>query len=251
VQPRDVLTRPGRSPDIVYRYGSYSDQLIDVHLPPRRLDSNARAPVVILLHGGFWRQEFDRTHTRPMAEALSAAGNVVATPEYRRTGGDGGYPITLDDVAAAVTAVNEVETIASGRADLADVTLVGHSAGGHLAMWVALQPGAPPIRKVVALAPVADLVDGYERDLDDGAVGVLMGGSPSDLPAAYAAANPAAMLPGSVAITVVHGVLDDSVPISMSRSLRGVQLVELPGVEHYALIDPVSPAFGAVRDALR
>jgi acetyl esterase/lipase len=251
VQPRDVLTRRGRSPDIVFRYGSHPEQLIDVHLPPRRLDSHLRSPVVILLHGGFWRQEFDRTHTRPMAEALSAAGYVVATPEYRRTGGDGGFPMTLDDVAAAVAAVSEVESIAPGRADLADVALLGHSAGGHLAMWVALRPGAPPVRKVVALAPVADLVVGCELGLDDGAVRALMGGSPADQPDAYAAANPAAMLPSGVAITVVHGLLDDRVPVSMSRALRGVELVELSGVEHFALIDPVSPAWGAVLDALR
>lgn len=246
-----MLSRPARRPDAVLRYGGHPEQLVDVHLPPQPLTGGPAASVVFLVHGGFWRQTFDRTHARPLAEALAAAGYVVASPEYRRTGGDGGYPQTLDDVAAALESLPVLESVAPGRADLDDVTLAGHSAGGHLVLWAALRPGAPRVRKVVALAPVADLVEGHHRRLGDGAVEALMGGSPEDLPEAYAAASPAGWLPGAVPVTVVHGGRDDRVPAEMSRALAGVELVELAGTEHFGLIDPLSPAYSAVLAALR
>ena len=85
----DVLTRRAARPDAVLRYGDHPDQVLDLHLPPT---TDAPAPVVLLLHGGFWRQTYDRTHTRPIAQALAAEGWAVVTPEYRRTGGDGGWP---------------------------------------------------------------------------------------------------------------------------------------------------------------
>ncbi|MPZ95369.1 MAG: alpha/beta fold hydrolase [Propionibacteriales bacterium] len=255
VNPRDVLDRPARKPDAVLTYGKHPDQLLDVHLPPRPVDGAAPAPVVVFLHGGFWRQAFDRTHTRPLAEALAAEGYVVVTPEFRRSGGDGGYPETFDDVAAALDAVPTIESVAPGRADLADVTLAGHSAGGHLAMWAALRPGGLSgglsVRRVVALAPVAALVSAYERGLDGDAVEALMGGSPAELPAAYAAADPSRMLPGAVPITVIHGDRDDRVPVEMSRALTGVSYVELDGMEHFGLIDPLSTAWPAVLAAIK
>jgi acetyl esterase/lipase len=252
VDPRDVLSRPARRPDAVFTYGSHPEQLIDVHLPPRRLGEVSRAPVVVLVHGGFWRQAFDRRHTRPMAEALSSSGYVVVTPEYRRSGGDGGWPMTFDDVAAALDRVPEVDAVAPRRADLDDVTLLGHSAGGHLAIWAGLRPAqtGAPVRRVVALAPVADLVEAYRRDLDDGAVAALMGGSPEELPDAYTAGDAARLLPGPVPVTVLHGELDDRVPVEMSRRLRGVELLELAGVEHFGLIDPLAPAWSAVLAAI-
>lgn len=251
MEAREVLTRPARRPDAVLTYGSSREQLVDIHLPPRAFDSDARAPVVVLLHGGFWRQAFDRTHIRPLAEALSARGYVVMTPEFRRTGGEGGFPQTFDDVAAAVTVVPEIETVAPGRADVDDVVLMGHSAGGQLAMWVSLQPIVHNARRVVALAPVADLVEGYRRGLGDNAVEALMGGSPEQRAEAYATSSPAQLLPGPIPITVLHGDLDTRVPVEMSRELTGVEYVELAGVEHFGLIDPLSPAWPAVLAALK
>lgn len=212
------------------------------------------APVVVVLHGGFWRQEFDRRHTRPMAQALAAEGYVVATPEYRRTGGDGGWPQTFDDVAAALTTLPLLADILPGRAQL-DVApkLIGHSAGGHLGMWAALRPRAHRVGKVVALAPVADLARAHAHALGEGAVAALMGGAPSELPEAYAAADPARWLPppaDAPPITVVHGDQDDRVPVDMSHALAGVDLVELRGIEHFGLIDPLSPAWPHVLAAV-
>lgn len=259
MDPREVMTRPAAGPDVVLRYGDHPEHLLDVHLPPARGDA---APVVVFVHGGFWRQRFDRTHTRPLAQALAGDGWAVVTPEYRRAGGDGGWPTTVEDVGAALRQVPRIDEVAPGRLDLTDVTLAGHSAGGHLAMWHALRPGARPgprsgesgprVRRTVALAPVADLHEAHARDLGDGAVAELMGGGPDELPEEYDAANPVRRLPADGAdVTVVHGDRDVQVPVDMSRGLPGVSYVELPGADHFALIDPLSAAWPHVRDALR
>jgi acetyl esterase/lipase len=245
--PREVLSRPAREPDRSFRYGPLPEQVIDVYLP----GSASAAPVVVLLHGGYWRQAFDRVHTRPLAEALAAEGFVVLTAEYRRVGGGGGWPATFDDVRAALSHVPEACSALSGRADPDDVRLLGHSAGGHLALWAALQPGSPVVRRVVALAPVADLYEAHRRGLGDGAVGELMGGEPEERAEEYRRADAARLLPATIPVTVLHGAEDDRVPVDLSRRLAVDELVELRGVEHFGLIDPLSPAWPHVLAAVR
>jgi acetyl esterase/lipase len=245
--PREVLTRSAREPDATLRYGALPEQLLDVYLP----EEPGPAPVVILLHGGYWRQAFDRTHTRPLAEALAGEGFVVVMPEYRRIGGGGGWPTTFDDVRAALAHVGEVAAGLPGRVASGDACLVGHSAGGHLALWAALQPGAPATRRIVALAPVADLYEAHRRRLGDGAVAELMGGGPDTRAEAYSQADAARLLPTTVPVTVVHGALDDRVPVDLSRMLTVGEYVELPDVEHFSLIDPLSSAWPTVLAAVR
>ncbi|MDP9444565.1 MAG: alpha/beta hydrolase [Actinomycetota bacterium] len=261
MDPEDVLTRPGPGPDAVVRYGDHPEHLLDVHLPVRRVDAgDAPAHVVVLLHGGFWRQRYDRTHTRPMAQGLAAAGYVVVTPEYRRSGGAGGWPRTFDDVATALQALPRVtEVVPGGTLAGRPPVLVGHSAGGHLALWAALRPGAPRVRRVVALAPVADLYQAHARRLGADAVTALMGGDPAELPDAYAAADAARLLrrpiPAAVSVIVLHGDRDRQVPLEMSRALAaaspGVDLIELAGAEHFGLIDPLSTVWPHVLAAIR
>jgi acetyl esterase/lipase len=255
MDPREILTRPALAPDVVVRYGPHPEHLVDVHLPAAGRDTSGPAPVAVLLHGGFWRQEFDRTHLRPMAEALAVRGYVVATPEFRRSGGDGGWPMTFRDVRAALGSMTScLDEAAPGRADPESVVVVGHSAGGHLAIWACLQPEAPRVGAVVALAPVADLYEAYRRGLGDGAVVALMGGGPDDHPEDYAAADAAHLLTArtddDVPVVVVHGSEDDRVPADMSRALRHVDYRELPGIEHFGLIDPRSRAWADVLDAI-
>jgi acetyl esterase/lipase len=262
-RPRDVLSRAADEPDAVVRYGDHADHLVDLHLPPK---DPATAPLLVLLHGGFWRQEWDRRHTRPMAVALRDRGWVVATPEFRRTGGDGGWPGTFDDVAAVRERLPTVLADATGRTVQGHtgddpVTLVGHSAGGQLAMWWALTAPDPlTVRRVVALAPVADLARAYADALDGDAVAALLGGGPDTHPDRYAAADPARVLrdrqrdrAGIVddpPIRVLHGAEDDRVPVAHSRDLPGIDLVELPDVGHFELIDPLSAAWPRVLAAL-
>jgi acetyl esterase/lipase len=251
----DVLSRASGLPDAVVRYADHPDGLVDLHLPgspPRGL--------VVLVHGGFWRAEWDRRHTRPMAEALRAQGYVVATPEYRRTGAAGaaagGWPATPHDVGDAVAALPGL--LAGLGVGLPDRTmLLGHSAGGHLVLWLASERLGLDVDVVVALAPVGDLLDAEARGLGGGAVSALLGGTSSEHPERYAAADPARRLtvpaPHQARVVVLHGTVDEHVPVANSdwaEAADGVTLRRLEGVDHFRLVDPDDPAWAEVLTAL-
>ena len=255
--PRDVLTRPAPAPDATVAYGDHPEQLADLRRPA---GTGPARPLVIVVHGGFWRAEYDRSHTGPMAAALAALGYPVAQVEYRRTGQpDGGWPHTLTDVLTGVAALPELAAaVMPDRVAPVPPILVGHSAGGQLALYVAAH--APTtVGGLLALAPVADLAEAYRLDLDAGAVAALLGGGPADVPDRYAAADPSALVPVRVRSVVVHGTLDRQVPVTMSRAWVAaaraagspVTLVELPECEHFGLIAPDSAAWPRVVDALR
>jgi acetyl esterase/lipase len=213
VEDRSVLDRPARLPDLALSNA-------DVYFGERS------RPVVVLLHGGFWRPEWDRTHLRPMASSLADVGWPVFVPEFRRIPGD---PLaTVADVSAAVAAVG------------GDVILMGHSAGGHLAMWAASRFKA---RGTIALAPAADLTLARELGLDDHAVDDFLG--------AHALAP---FQPVTEDAVIIHGTEDTTVPISVSEAYVSahpkVRMVVLPGEGHFALIDPLSRAWPNVIDQL-
>ena len=251
---REILTRPAPPPDRTAAYGPHPDQVVDLRLPPEP----ART-LVVLVHGGFWRAAYDRTHTGPLADALARAGYAVAVPEYRRVGSPGGgWPGTFDDISVCCEALGTI-CAAQGIRPLRTV-LVGHSAGGHLALWAAARHRLPPDSPwhsqwrpdaVVALAGCSslDLADAWELDGD--AAADLLGGHAGEVPERYALADPAALLPLAVPATLLHGTADQHVPSAMSRAYATraeqlgdpVALVELEGLEHFALIDPLSSAW--------
>ena len=243
--PRAILDRPSPPPDFTVAYGEHPDHVADVRVP-----REGAGRLVLFFHGGFWRSAYDRTHTGPLAADLAGRGYVVASVEYRRTGAGGGWPATFDDVAAAASAV---PGLVAARTEVAGgpPLVAGHSAGGQLALWVAHQS---LVRGVLALAPVADLAVAYALGLDGGAVRDLLGGSPQEVPDRYAAADPCALAPFGVPVTVLHGTEDANVPVGLSRTLAardpGVTYLELPGIEHFALIDPESVAWPQVVAAL-
>jgi acetyl esterase/lipase len=266
----EVLTRAARPPDHVFPYGPRDDQVADLWLP---LGQGSGRPLVVFLHGGFWRSAYDRRHTRPLAEGLAAAGYAVCTPEFRRTGQPGGgWPGTFDDIAAAVDAVPGLaaEAAARGAVDPGRVVLAGHSAGGHLALWAAGRHRLPAdspwhtapaaesgVAGVVSLAGVCDLAACYRLGLDGGAARDLMGGDPDGRPGEYAAADPMGLVPVGVRVALVHGTADQRVPESMSVEYReraagagdSVRLSLLPGCGHFEVIDPLSEAWSAVLEA--
>jgi acetyl esterase/lipase len=223
--------------------------------------SDGTPPLVILVHGGFWRAAFDRRHVRPLCNSLASHGYTVAAIEYRRVGqAGGGWPGTFDDVALAFDTVPSL--VAEAGVPVGQVILAGHSAGGHLVLWGAVRhrlaadapwrlAEPPDIAGVCALAAVSDLADAYRQGLGDSAARDLMGGGPDTFPERYAVADPAGLATPDVPVTLVHGVLDQRVPVEQSRRYveRGVRYVEIPGAEHFAVIDPLSAAWPWVRDA--
>lgn len=246
-----MLTRRAGRPDAVLRYADHADGILDVHLP----SGAGPHPLVLLVHGGFWKQEYDRRHNRPLARALVAEGYVVAAPEYRRVGvgGTGGWPATVEDLDTVGAHVHDL--LAGLGVAVTTTTYLGHSAGGHLVLWLADQ--GHRVDRVVALAPVADLRAGAAAGLGEGAVPAFLGGTADAVPAVYDAADPMTRLGPHTApeVVVLHGADDDIVPVSNSRGLAAahpeVELRELEDVEHFAVIDPESRAWPALLEALR
>jgi acetyl esterase/lipase len=253
--PRDVLDRTAPPPDAAVRYGRLPEHVADVRWPTQR--SADAAPLVVVVHGGFWRAEFDRTHTGPQCAGLADDGYAVAAIEYRRTGmPGGGFPGTLEDVATALQLVPGLVAAAAEVAgvavDTARTVALGHSAGGHLVAWAATQ-ATTAATAAISLGGVLDLAQAAALGLDPGeggsAVEALLGGQPADVPELYAACDPAALGRPLIPVTAVHGADDDVVPPALSLSYAdrtSQEVVVLPGIEHFGLIDPQSPAWPVV-----
>lgn len=251
---------PGVPPAVRVSYGSRRDQYAELHLPA----GAAAVPVVVVLHGGFWRQRYRADLGTPLAADLANRGYAAWNLEYRRVGGAGGWPGTFADVAAGIDALAEAgQRAAVDRLDLSRVVAVGHSAGGHLAVWAAGRPRVPagspgavpavPLVGAVSQAGVLDLVTAARAGLGAGAVQDLLGGSPDTVPERYAAASPTALAPLGVPVVCVHGRADDVVPLRQSELFAAVdpraEVVVLPETGHFELIDPEDPAWGVCRDA--
>ena len=222
-------------------YGDHPSQFIEIHRP----DADGPRPVVVLIHGGFWRLPWDRTLMRPLAEDLVARGFTAVNVEYRRLAEQGGgWPGTCEDVVAAVRA-------AAAEPGGERLALVGHSAGGHLALWAA-RHAPTPVRLVVSQAGVADLRAAALAELDGGegrlpAAVEFMGGMPVEVPD-YALASPIEILPlgPSVQQLVVHGDADNRVPFQQSVDYvaaaraagDSVELAPFAGMGHFELIEP-------------
>ena len=223
-----------------------------------------RRPTVVLVHGGYWRSGYDRTLENPVAADLAGRGFLVWNLDYRSSATP--WPATLTDVAAGYDHL--LRGRHADRVDPGRVAVVGHSAGGHLALWLASRsrlpagaPGAvsagPRVALAVAQAPVASFVRAAREGLGDGAVDALLGGTPAQQSAHLAIADPLALLPSGTRTVLVHGTGDDIVPISQSEdylaaaTAKGgeVRLVRVPG-GHFEHLDPRSAAVEALRTAL-
>ncbi len=223
-----------------HRYGSHPDQVADLLTPSRE----GPHPVAVLLHGGFWRAGYTRSLMDGLAAGLAERGWASWNVEYRRGAGAGST--ALRDVQSALAKLRKVRA----PLDLARLVLIGHSAGGHLALCAA--PSAEA-RLIISLAGVADLGGAVSEHLGNGAAREFIGSTPQDAPAAYRDLDPMAALPTGARVLLVHGDQDDRVPISQSRSyLAAAQacgddctLLELPGEDHFGIIDPQTAAFRA------
>jgi acetyl esterase/lipase len=247
---------------LVEAYGDAPEQVGEWWLPG---DGSRPAALVVLVHGGFWKPQYDRHLEDDVAALLAERGFAVWNVDYRPA--PDGWPSTLADAAAAAD-------FAADRADdldlhLGRVAVAGHSAGGHLALWLgsraALPAGAvgsaPRLRPtlVVAQAPVADLALAHRADLGDGAVARFVGGSPAEVPERYALASPVELVQADgCRVVLVHGDADPDVPLAQSEAYeaaaravgRAVELRVLAGTGHMEHVDPASEAVGVLLDAL-
>lgn len=245
------------------RYGPLPLQQGQWWVPP---NAGGRLPTVVLVHGGFWRPGYDRSLEDAVAADLSGRGFLVWNLDYRPA--DAPWPATLTDVAAGFDHL-AVGTHAA-LVDPARIAVVGHSAGGHLALWLAARgqlPGSAPgaaatatYRPALAIgqAPVAALAEAAAQQLGGGAVQSLLGGSPGAVPDRYALADPIALLPTGVPTVCIHGRDDATVPASQSETYvraataagDAARLVLVPG-GHFEHLDPTSQAGSELRTALR
>jgi acetyl esterase/lipase len=252
-------------PGIRIPYGRHESQFGDLRLPP----GGGPFPLVISIHGGFWRARYDLEYMGHLCATLAEAGISTWNIEYRRLGQHGaGWPGTFLDVATAADYIRQL--LCSYPLDMDRVITLGHSAGGHLALWLgsrhriaadsALHVANPlPIHASVPLAGVVDLRLAWELRLSGNVTQDLLGGSPRDVPDRYAAASPAELLPLGIPQILVHGTDDQLVPVELSRryvksSIAAgdpAELIELPNTGHFELVDPRSGQWGHVLSAIQ
>ena len=237
----DILFRSARPPDRTEVTGPAPTDLYDVWEPTSH---RARGITVALVHGGFWRAGYDRTHLAPLAEALARDGFHVANLEYPRVGMEGGgWPGTGEAVRARMDSVHADD-------DLPDhVVAVGHSAGGHLALWLASEDRLPWLTGVVALGPCADLREVDRLGLSDDAARDLLGGTQEERPDAWADADPGRQHLTTRAV-IVTGEADDIVPVSVTEAYAAGRTEGEPlttavarRADHFDLVDPATGAY--------
>ncbi|TGN63652.1 alpha/beta hydrolase [Nocardioides eburneiflavus] len=226
-------------------YGTDPSQLVALHRP-----SGASRGVVVVIHGGFWKSAYDHTLGTPLARSLAEQGWTAWNIEYRRVGNGGGTPETFDDVAAAIDALADVDDL-----DLSTVVTLGHSAGGHLAVWAAGRPDpAVRVTHTISQAGVLDLVASERAGLGGGAAASLLGHTPGPDDAQW---DPRQQVPLDVPVWAVHAPDDDTVPFAQATAYvdaataAGAEatLVEVTG-GHFGVIDPSSPAWTAQLEVL-
>jgi len=258
-----ALERP--KPAAVFQYGPASSQGLDVFVP----SGKGPHPVAILIHGGCWRNlpAAGREQLRPIAAELTKQGIAVWSIGYRRADENGGgYPGTFEDVATALDRLRS--HAAQFHLDTSRTVVVGHSAGGHLALWASLRDRLPedsPLRSadafvpraVISLAGIPDL-KAFGRFVPlhcgPGIMERLVPERASRDP--YADISPAQLPPPRGRVVMVSGILDRLVPPYVAddyaRSMRRthaheVTLIDIPGAGHFDLVTPGTPAWKEVQ----
>jgi acetyl esterase/lipase len=264
----ELTATPVAPADHRIAYGEETLQFGELRLP----EGTEPAPLVVLIHGGCWRAQYDLKHVAGAAAALAKEGFVVWTIEYRRIGdANGGWPGTFDDIAHAVDYVRRLSQ-QFPQIDTARVVLMGHSAGGQLALWAAsrkqnettglFRSAIAPLKVagVVSLAGITDLADyGTGAGGCNQAVTPLIGGTPQQYPQRYRAVSPIERIPIGAFIRLVHGDADPIVPIAQSKDflvrahMAGdrAELDVIQGAGHFDLLAPQAAAWPTVVRAAR
>jgi pimeloyl-ACP methyl ester carboxylesterase len=216
------------------KYGDDRDQILEIYG-----DSTVVHSTLVLIHGGYWRNLFDREHMRPLAVALTKVGYTVVLPEFRRVAGE--PDVTLRDLSFALSTLED-----------RNITLIGYSSGGHLALVLADK--FPSVKKVIGLAPVTDLIESQRRELGRGAVLEWLGRDADQ----RADLDPMLRPPISAQTIFIQGALDERVPIELTESYiaamkrhdKEIPLVILPETSHFQMMDIPSKTYEALIQAL-
>jgi acetyl esterase/lipase len=268
-----IFDAVGRPADQRIHYGYLDVQFGDLRVPavaPGKL-----APLIVFLHGGWWQSEYDLEYAGALCEALKADGIATWSLEYRRVGATGGgWPATFQDVALGLDHVAELAK--AYPVDLKRVFAMGHSAGGHLAFWLAGRHHVPEksvlhepqpkvvLRGVIGLAAAVDLrltidLSGWLTFAHDKReVFSLMGGKPSDFEDRYRAGNPGDLLPLGVKQVLLQGTGDGQIPPQLPGRWAGmarrqgedVSVTMIAGADHFEIVDPASKAWVQVREEI-
>ncbi len=239
-----------RSPADTLRYGEHPEQFGQLRRPD---GGGPPAALAVLVHGGYWRSRWQLDLMDALAIDLADRGLISVNLEYRRPDRHG-WQATLEDVHAGVRQAADAVGRAHGQTP---IVLIGHSAGGQLALQIAEERGASgePVAAVVSLAGVVDLDAADARELSDGAVRLALGGRPAEIPERYLAASPLARPQRQVPTIVAIGAGDDPDLVEMNRRFVAaasggpIDVVELPG-DHFDLIDPTTPLWTATFDTV-
>lgn len=264
----DILSMTPPAADARLHYGGEPQQFADLRVPKpggfwHKFAAGSRGqrhPVVMNIHGGFWRNQYDLLHAGHLCAALTAAGFATWNIEYRRVGdAGGGYPGSLNDVRAAFAMLPHIAD--QYHFDMERVVVMGHSAGGHLALCLAGHE--PAVKRVVSLAGVTDLLRCHELGLSHDAAGDFARGGAQAGSAveaeAYREADPMRLKIPQAQQVLIHGVNDDVVPLDFARRYaeaklkqgEQVRLIEVPSAGHFELIDPRSAAWAVVVGTVR
>ena len=261
---KDILNLPTPEADLRIQYGEHPLQFGDLRLPK----GEGPHPVAVVVHGGCWLAEYNLDHISSFCDALTQDGIATWSLEYRRIGDEGGgWPGTFQDVAQGADHLRKLAK--DYPLDLERIVAVGHSAGGHLVLWLGARSGLPQsselfsekpiaLRGIVSLAGVTDLRRAHEEEICGDSVKRLIGGGPDEMSDRYRMASPMDLRPLGVPQRLVQGARDPIVPLSSvepyfeagRRAGDDVELIVREEAGHFELIAPTTAAWRVVRDTL-